>query len=81
MPAQPYLYVLHTNKSGHETTARSFASRELALITLGAEIGEALRFVETGRRSGSHTLKRFVNQGGRPGEMLEAFLADQVSVR
>jgi hypothetical protein len=69
-----YFYVLHRNADGAETPARTYRSREFALLTLAAEAGQSLTFVEDGRRSGSHTLKRLANSAGRPGDVLETFL-------
>ena len=69
-----YFYVLHRNADGHETTARKYRNREVALIALATEVGESLDFVAHGVRSSSHTLKRFANVAGRPGELLENFL-------
>jgi hypothetical protein len=69
-----YFYVLHRNADGHETTARKYLNREVALIALAAEAGESLNFIAHDVRSSSHTLKRFANMAGRPGELLENFL-------
>jgi hypothetical protein len=70
-----YFYVLHHNPDGRETTARKFENREFALTALAAEMGDSLKFVANGVRSSSHTLKRFANTAGQPGELLETFLA------
>ena len=75
MSRNDYFYVLHQNADGRETTARKYLNKEVALIALAAEMGESLNFVADGVRSSSHTLKRFANVAGRPGELLESFLA------
>ena len=74
MSRNDYFYVLHRNADGHETTARKYLNREVALIALAAEVGESLNFIAHDVRSSSHTLKRFANMAGRPGELLENFL-------
>ena len=66
MHRNDYFYVLHHNLDGRETTAREFENRT---------IGVSLEFAADGVRTGSHTLKRFANVAGRPGELLETFLA------
>jgi len=70
-----YFYVLHQNTDGRETPAHKYRNKELALIALATEVGENLQFAAYGQRSSSHTLKRFANLAGRPGELLETFLA------
>ena len=89
MPQAAYFYALHRNADGRETPARLYPDKALALSALGAEAGCHLRFVETGKQPsrrliglhGSHTLRRFANTSGRPGELLESFLAAEVVVR
>ena len=43
-------------------------------MALATEMGESLHLVAHGVRSSSHTLKRFADVAGRPGELLENFL-------
>ena len=81
MPRSSYLYVLHRNVDGWETAPRRYSSKEFALLSFGAEVGESLKFIEDGGRSGSQTLKRFANRAEQPGELLETFLATRVLVR
>jgi hypothetical protein len=69
-----YFYVLHRNVDGRETTARQFENKEFALAALANEVGETLEFVSHSVRSSSHTLKRFTNTAGLPGQLLESFL-------
>jgi hypothetical protein len=69
-----YVYALHSHTDGRETKAHAYPDRDYALIAFEQEVGTGLAFVEDGQRSGSHTLKRFRNVRGRPGELLETFL-------